>query len=522
MMKPGIFLTALSGLLLAAAPLYAQKQVLTLDTGAPGSWVVGVQPGTVNQLLLSDYPDDYTQGVGSMKVDAKIRNFAAAWGTWTDAQWTFPTPLNIAGYDDIRFDMRILTPPHHAGTHISDNRNVQFVIDLYDSVYYQGAGNVILWRYSGGTGDLNMFYYPHDRWISPTLTGWFEVVIPISALRYPNWWTPIADGVFHGNHLLRLGFGVDGDSSAADSVSFLIDNIRATKKATVIQAQSMDGPASGWVVGTQPGANIKAVLADYPDDYIEGTGSLLADVAIRTQAAGWGSWTDMTYNYATRLNATGATELRFSYKTVTPTTSWKRLQFVVDLYDSRGGPWRWANGFGQFGLFASALENNNQHTWTEVAIPINDLTVPSWASADTHVHLDSLLNIHFGVDADSSGADSVKFLLDNFYFTKLGAPDAVDEPVTGDVPQAFRLEQNYPNPFNPSTRITFALVQPGKVSLKVYNLTGQLVETVLDGVEHSAGKYQVDVNLTRYASGAYFYVLQQGAKREAKMMMLLK
>jgi hypothetical protein len=522
MKKPRLLLAAVLGLLLAVPCLFAQQQILTLDTGAPGSWVVGVQPGTTNQLLLSDYPDEYTEGVGSMRVAAYVRNFAAAWGTWTDAQWTFNTPLDVSTYDDIRFDMKIVTPPSHVGTKISDNRNLQFVIDLYDSVYYQGAGNVILWRYAGGTGDLNIFYYPHDRWISPSLTGWFEVVIPLQALRYPNWWTPIADGVFHGNNILRLGFGVDGDSSAADSVTFLIDNIRATRKQSVIQAQSMDGPASSWVIGTQPGADIRATATDYPDDYVEGTGSLLVDVAIRTQAAGWGSWTDFTYNYSAPLNATGSTELRFSYKTLTPTTTWKRLQFVVDLYDSRGGPWRWANGFGQFGLFAAGLENNFQNTWTEVAIPLNDLQVPVWASADTHVHLDSLLNLHFGVDADSSGADSVRFLLDDFRFTRLAGPTGVEEIVLGEIPQAFRLEQNFPNPFNPATKISFALVQQGKVSLRVYNVTGQLVQTVLDDVDHAPGSYRVDVNMSQYASGPYFYVLQQGAKREAKLMMLLK
>ncbi|MEW6511796.1 MAG: T9SS type A sorting domain-containing protein [Bacteroidota bacterium] len=522
MKKPGLFLAVTLGLLLAVPSLFAQRQILTLDTGAPGSWSVGVQPGTTNQLLLSDYPDEYSEGVGSMKVEAYIRGFAASWGTWTDAQWTFASPLDLSAYDDIRFDMKITTPPSHAGAHISDNRNLQFVLDLYDSVYYNNAGSIVLWRYAAGTGDLNIFYYPHDKWISPTLTGWFEVVIPIQALRYPNWWGTIGDGTWHGNHILRLGFGVDGDSSAADSITFLIDNIRATKKQSVIQAQSMDGPAADWVIGTQPGANIKAVVADHPDDYMEGTGSMLVDVAIRTQAAGWGSWTDFTYNYPTPLNATTATELRFSYKTVTPTTTWKRLQFVVDLYDSRGGPWRWANAFGQFGLWAAGLENNYQNTWTEVAIPLNDLTVPGWASADTYLHLDSLMSLHFGVDADSSGADSVKFLLDHFYFTKLGAPDAVEENVTGEIPQSFRLEQNYPNPFNPSTTIQFSVVTAGKVSLTVYNVAGQLVGTVLEGVEHAPGTYRVNLDMSRNATGAYFYVLQQGTKREAKLMMLVK
>ena len=399
-----LILAVLVVMLVAAPQVFAQKLIQSFDAAANTYSLLGVQPGTTNAVILTDYPDEYTEGTGCLKVDAYLRSFAASWGTWSDMQWTFDTPLDLSTYDDIRFDMKIVTKPSHAGAKISDNRNLQFVIDLYDSVYYQGTGSVVLWRYCAGTGDMNMFYYPHDKWISQSLTGWFEVVIPIQALRFPNWWGAVGDGKWHGNHIIKMGMGVDGDSSAADSVSYLIDNFRATKKQAIVQAQSMDGPASAWTIGAQPGANIAATAADYPDDYIEGSGSMKTDVAIRTQAAGWGSWTDYTYTYPAPLNASGATELRFSYKTLVPTKTWKRLQFVVDLYDGRGGPWRWANGFGQFGLFAAGLENNFQNTWTEVAIPLKDLQVPSWASADTYVHLDSLMNLHFGVDADSSGS----------------------------------------------------------------------------------------------------------------------
>ena len=90
------------------------------------------------------------------------------------------------------------------------------------------------------------------------------------------------------------------------------------------------------------------------------------------------------------------------------------------------------------------------------------------------------------------------------------------------LPVKFDLSQNYPNPFNPSTKINYALGQSGKVSLKIYNITGQLVETVLNGVEQARGSYNVDVNMNNHASGVYFYVLQQGANRLSKMMMLLK
>ncbi len=523
MNKVGL-LSAVALVLMITATLFAQeKPILTFESGTATMWAISAQAGTTNQMVFTDVPDDYTQGAGSMQVAAFIRNFGAAWGTWTDAQYTFATPLDVSGYDDIRFDMKIITKPSHAGTHISDNRNLQFVLDLYDSVYYQGTGNVVLWRYAAGTGDMNIFYYPHDKWLSPTLTGWYQVIIPIQALRDPGWYTPKADSVFHGNNIVRLGFGVDGDSSAADSVTFLIDNMRATKKQSIVQLQSMDGPATAWVIGSQPTANILATAADNPDDYVEGSGSMLVTTAIRSQAAGWGSWTDYTYNFSPAFNATASgtpTELRFWYKTITTTTAPKRLQFVVDLYDSRGGPWRWANGFGQFGLWVGGLENNAQHTWTEVAIPLLDLTVPTWASSDTYIHLDSLMSLHFGVDADSSGADSVQFLLDNFNFT---AQLVTSVPTTpAGVPVEFRLEQNFPNPFNPSTKINYTIGENGNVTLKIYSVTGQLIRTVVDGLWQNRGKYQVSVDMRQFASGVYFYTLQQGVHRTTKPMVLLK
>jgi hypothetical protein len=95
-----------------------------------------------------------------------------------------------------------------------------------------------------------------------------------------------------------------------------------------------------------------------------------------------------------------------------------------------------------------------------------------------------------------------------------------DEPAA--LPTQFELSQNYPNPFNPSTQIRYALGQSGKVSLKIYSVTGQLVQTVLDGVEQARGSYTVDVNMSNHASGAYFYVLQEGANRQVKAMILLK
>jgi len=83
------------------------------------------------------------------------------------------------------------------------------------------------------------------------------------------------------------------------------------------------------------------------------------------------------------------------------------------------------------------------------------------------------------------------------------------------------LEQNYPNPFNPATAVKFTLDKPGNVSLKIYNVAGQLVKTLLDNVDMNGGSHTVGVDLSGVTSGTYFYVLQQGNRIIAKKMMLV-
>jgi hypothetical protein len=89
------------------------------------------------------------------------------------------------------------------------------------------------------------------------------------------------------------------------------------------------------------------------------------------------------------------------------------------------------------------------------------------------------------------------------------------------VPLEFQLEQNYPNPFNPVTSIGFRVARTSFVTLKVYNVLGEAVETIVQGA-HSAGEYRVEWNSRTLPSGVYFYSLQAGSYTSVKKMMLLK
>ncbi len=86
---------------------------------------------------------------------------------------------------------------------------------------------------------------------------------------------------------------------------------------------------------------------------------------------------------------------------------------------------------------------------------------------------------------------------------------------------SFYLSNNYPNPFNPSTKIEFSIPNNGFVSLKVYNILGQVISTLVNS-KVSMGYHQVEFNSDRLSSGIYFYVLTFNGFNQIKKMMLLK
>jgi hypothetical protein len=95
------------------------------------------------------------------------------------------------------------------------------------------------------------------------------------------------------------------------------------------------------------------------------------------------------------------------------------------------------------------------------------------------------------------------------------------EDQNGQLPETFSLLQNYPNPFNPSTTIRFSLPSSGFTSLKVYDVLGKEVATLVNGMR-KAGMNSVQFNAPYSPSGIYFYTLQSGSFTETKKMVLVK
>ena len=89
------------------------------------------------------------------------------------------------------------------------------------------------------------------------------------------------------------------------------------------------------------------------------------------------------------------------------------------------------------------------------------------------------------------------------------------------VPNYFALEQNYPNPFNPSTRIDYRLPTDVFVTLKVFDVLGKQVETLVNE-QQNAGQYSVQFDASHLPSGVYFYRIEAGAYHDIKKLLLFK
>ncbi len=90
-----------------------------------------------------------------------------------------------------------------------------------------------------------------------------------------------------------------------------------------------------------------------------------------------------------------------------------------------------------------------------------------------------------------------------------------------ETPTAYALNQNYPNPFNPVTNISYMIPKSSKVSLKVYDIKGQLISTLFEGTQNT-GIYLTQFDGSQLASGIYFYKLEAGDYKEVRKLTLLK
>ncbi len=161
-------------------------------------------------------------------------------------------------------------------------------------------------------------------------------------------------------------------------------------------------------------------------------------------------------------------------------------------------------------------------------------------SMDTHGIRQQMMSIQFQVMSQQSQVITIDSTWDDRnYSLKFGLPDGVTEftpalvaggiiydPLgtdnnSGQTPGVFSLSQNYPNPFNAQTTIRYSLPETGPVTLTIYNLLGQKVATLFDGVQ-TAGEHKVVWDANKMSSGEYIMRLAHKDESQAKVLLIQK
>jgi hypothetical protein len=178
--------------------------------------------------------------------------------------------------------------------------------------------------------------------------------------------------------------------------------------------------------------------------------------------------------------------------------------------------------------FIISASNSLDSSWTEMfrwnqdsTVHIHNMTNYGTLTTSLQKYYDKgwhdlYIKFEDGIKSDAYGASVFKVSITAPQTTVTGVK------TTGlNVPAGFKLEQNYPNPFNPSTRISYQIPNAGHVTLKVYDVLGREVSTLINN-EQSAGSHEVIFNASKLGSGIYFCRLQSGNYISVKKMVLMK
>ncbi|MEK7263251.1 MAG: T9SS type A sorting domain-containing protein [Bacteroidota bacterium] len=157
------------------------------------------------------------------------------------------------------------------------------------------------------------------------------------------------------------------------------------------------------------------------------------------------------------------------------------------------------NGGSSFQNITSSTSNTGTYSWH----------VPFGATSQAKVRI-------------SDVNDTCTYYISNYLFSILSCEQKTGNHDGNSEKYDFKLEQNYPEPFNPKTVIGFSLKEVSNVTLRVYDILGREVITLINNEQKEPGKYSVEFDGSNLPSGIYMYKLTAGSFSDSKQMMLLK
>ncbi len=208
------------------------------------------------------------------------------------------------------------------------------------------------------------------------------------------------------------------------------------------------------------------------------------------------------------------------------------LDFGSLIYHNKGNTSKW------IGLILEGTQSNRDAIGTLVTCYTGEKKQMRYTRVPNTWKIQDNGYVHFGI-GQATSIDSIvirwplglkevytNLTLNRYHKIKEGKASSIAQTSASAAPNDYCLGQNYPNPFNSSTQISYQLVKAGRVVIKIHNLQGQLIQTVLDR-DQAAGEYSVNWNGRsatgeEVSTGVYFYSMEIDKQVEMKKMLYVR
>lgn len=233
------------------------------------------------------------------------------------------------------------------------------------------------------------------------------------------------------------------------------------------------------------------------------------------------AWTDLRNNnediFAQKINSTGNAQWTSNGIPISTRSAALEGNIKIVSDNSGGAIMCWQVFVGVYDLLAQLVDANGTVQWAQDGIYVCN------AAGNQSLHqivLDNDDNLFVGWQDFRNGSDNDIYIQRVNNDGTLGNPTSIEE--TDFSLNHFNLYQNYPNPFNPTTNIQYQVSSNTQVSLKVYDVLGNEIATLVDEYK-PAGSYEIDFEpSSELSSGVYFYRLQADGFIQTRKMMMLK